>query len=108
MVSNPFLRIRALQNKKVDIFALDLYFFVARGPAGQCFEVSVLAHRNAEKGLGLSTLNGRRVGTTLVAGGLLGQAVQIVCTIQIEPWRSLFELGDEQEVHFSPNVSTAR
>ena len=56
-------------------------------------QVFVLAHQDVDTGISLDTFNGRRIGTALVDGDFLGQAVQVDGALQKAPSRSLVSLG---------------
>ena len=61
-------------------------------------QVFVLAYQDVNTGIGLDTFNGRRIGTALVDGDLLGQAVQVDGALQKTPGRCLVPLSSQQKV----------
>lgn len=71
-------------------------------------QILVLAHQDADTGVGLDAFNGGRVGTALVDGDLLWDVVQVDGTLQNRRAAAMSRLVVSKKSIVSPARSTAR
>ena len=89
----PQMRIRALQNDLNPSIGWVTPFDRPVVLLDDVVQVFVLEHQDVNTGISLDTFNSRRVGTAIVNGDFLGQAVLADGALQKAPWYCLVPLG---------------